>query len=83
MVGRGVQHVSPSMIFRPSGTFHVLSVAGEAAWLNCSHCGQEFLANYNLFLVTGPHRSHQKIIEKKGDLTIDRSFFTNSGAVCV
>jgi len=83
MAGRVVQHVSPSMIFRPSGTFRVLSVAGEAAWLNCSHCGQEFSANYNSFLVTRPHRSHRKIIEKKGDLTIDRSFFANGGAVCV
>ena len=37
--------------------------------------GQEFLANWNLLLVTGPSRLHQKIIEKKCDLMVDHSFF--------
>ena len=35
--------------------------------------GQEFSPNCNLLLVSGPHRLHQKMIEKKGDLVIDCS----------
>ena len=42
----------------------------EAAWLNGTLWGQELLANWNLLLGTGLRRLCQKIIEKKGDLTI-------------
>ena len=42
----------------------------EAAWLNGTLWGQEFLANWNLLLGTGPRRLCQKMNEKKGDLMI-------------
>ena len=35
--------------------------------------GTRVLGQLNLLLVSGPHRLHQKMIEKKGDLVIDRS----------
>ena len=45
--------------------------------------GQEFLAKWNLLLVTGPSRLQQKVIEKKGDLMIARSLFMMQLSVCV